>query len=78
VSTRPGANAPFFSKRRPAQPAAELACHLGRLGWSNRRLAEAVGVHQNTVSRWLHRHTSPPPYVLMMLRRKRGKRGKRA
>lgn len=73
MSTRPGASAPFFSKRRPYGPALELSDHLKRLGWSNRRLAEAVGVHQNTVSRWLHRHTSPPPYVLMMLRRKRSR-----
>lgn len=61
-----------FPKKRPPAPAKELYDLLQELGWSNADLARHpdVSATQNTVSRWLHRWTSPPHYVLAMLRRR--------
>lgn len=63
---------PAPKKRRPAEPAKELYDLLQELGWSNADLARHpdVSVAQNTVSRWLHRWSSPPRLVLAMLRRR--------
>jgi transposase len=46
------------------------ACHLKRKGWPQRRMAEALGVSEGTVSQWMTRardggptalsHRSPP------------------
>lgn len=61
-----------FAKRRPPGPAQELFDLLQELGWTNAELARHpdVDVAPNTVSRWIHRWTTPPVYVLAMLRRR--------
>jgi hypothetical protein len=62
----------FFANRRPLAPAKELYELLQELGMENGELARHpdVQVTPNTVSRWIHRKTSPPVYVLAMLRRR--------
>lgn len=40
-----------------------------RMGWSQPRLAEAIGVHPMTVSAWERGTQEPPPYLRLALER---------
>ena len=46
-------------------PEIRVARHA--LGWSQRRLAEALGVAPNTVARWERGEIQPPPYLRLAL-----------
>lgn len=40
-----------------------------RIGWSQARLAQALGVHPMTVSKWERGEVQPAPYLALALER---------
>lgn len=46
----------------------ELRAELTALGWTQRRLADRLGVDPDTVSRWTNGRTAVPAYVAEYLR----------
>lgn len=45
----------------------DLAYKLGKLGWSNQFLARQIGVHPNTVSKWVTGRSTPPKFALAFI-----------
>lgn len=54
--------------RPPIAPAQEMRDLLDDLGWTNSETATKLGVHVNTVSRWINRHCRIPVSSMVVLR----------